>query len=288
MRRGFLALTALVLFAIPLSSSASAQTADEIVAKYVKAIGGMDKINALKTLNRSGKFTGGGGFEARLSQENKRPNMVREDFYIQGMDGVTAYDGKNGWKIDPFQGKKDPEPLGEDELKDIIADSDFDGPLVNYAEKGNKVEYVGTEPVEGTDAYKLKVTMADGEVRYYYMDTDYYVPIKVETKRMIRGAEREFETSLGDYKEVNGVYFPWYLESGPKGSPFKGKVTYDKITANGSLADARFIEPASGAKTPAQHEGQPTDASQTQPKTQQEKQQKKPPANEPKKPPVER
>ena len=120
------------------------------------------------------------------------------------------------------------------------------------------------------------------------MDTDYYVPIKVETKRMIRGAEREFETSLGDYKEVNGVYFPWYLESGPKGSPFKGKVTYDKITANGSLADARFIEPASGAKTPAQHEGQPTDASQTQPKTQQEKQQKKPPANEPKKPPVER
>src|ERR1041385_699894 len=231
MRRGFLALTALVLFAIPLSSSASAQTADEIVAKYVKAIGGMDKINALKTLNRSGKFTGGGGFEARLSQENKRPNMVREDFYIQGMDGVTAYDGKNGWKIDPFQGKKDPEPLGEDELKDIIADSDFDGPLVNYAAKGNKVEYEGTEPVEGTDAYKLKVTLANGEVRYYYMDTDYYVPIKIETKRMIRGAEREFETSLGDYKEVGGWYLPFSIESNVKGSPNRQKVTYQKMEA---------------------------------------------------------
>jgi hypothetical protein len=286
MRRGFLALTALVLMAIPLSSSA--QTADEIVGKYVKAIGGMDKINALKTLQRSGKFTGGGGFEARVTQENKRPNMVREDFFIQGMDGVTAYDGKTGWKIEPWQGKKDPEPLGEDELKDIIADADFDGPLVNYAEKGNKVEYVGTEPVEGTDAYKLKVTMANGEVRYYYMDTDYYVPIKIETKRMIRGAEREFETSLGDYKEVDGVYFPWYLESGPKGSPQKGKVTYDKFTANGDVANRRFIEPTAAGKPEAQREGQPADASQMQPKTQQEKQEQKPPANEPKKPPVER
>ena len=247
MRRGFLALTALVLFAIPLS----AQTADEIVSKYVKAIGGMDKINALKTLQRSGKFTGGGGFEARITQENKRPNMVREDFLIQGMDGVTAYDGKTGWKIDPFQGKKDAEPLGEDELKEIVSDADFDGPLVNYAAKGNKVEYVGTEPVEGTDAYKLKVTLANGEVRYYYMDTDYYVPIKVETKRMIRGAEREFESSLGDYKEVDGVYFPWSIESGLKGSPQKGKVTFAKITANGDLADARFIPPAAGAKPPA-------------------------------------
>jgi hypothetical protein len=282
MRRGFLALTALVLLALPLS----AQTADEIVAKYVKAIGGMDKINALKTLNRSGKFTGGGGFEARVTQENKRPNLVREDFLIQGMDGVTAYDGKNGWKIEPWQGKKDPEPLGEDELKDIIADADFDGPLVNYAAKGNKVEYEGTEPVEGTDAYKLKVTMANGEVRYYYMDTDYYVPIKIETKRMIRGAEREFETSLGDYKEVDGVYFPWYLESGPKGSPQKGKVTYDKFTANGSIADSRFVQPSAAGKPEAQREGQPADASQMQPK--QQKQSQKPPANEPKKPPVER
>jgi len=286
MRRGFLALTALVLFALPLS----AQTADEIVAKYVKAIGGKDKINALKTLQRSGKFTGGGGFEARVSQDNKRANMVRQDFLIQGMDGITAYDGKSGWKIEPWEGKKDPEPLGEDELKDIVAESDFDGPLVDYAAKGNKVEYAGTEPVEGTDAYKLKVTLANGEVRYYYMDTDYYVPIKVETKRMIRGAEREFESSLGDYKEVNGVYFPFYQESGVKGSPQKGKITIEKIVANGDIPDTRFAKPSAAGKPPEQRQGTPADASQMQPKTEPEKQPaqpQKPPA-EPKKPPVEK
>jgi len=239
MRRFTLAFASVVVLSVPLS----AQTADEIIAKYVKTIGGMDKINAITTLKRSGKFTGGGGFEAVMGQENKRPNLVREEFTYSALTGVNAYDGKTGWKIEPWEGKKDPEPLGEEEMKDIIDDSDFDGPLVNYAAKGNKVEYVGMEPVEGTDAYKLKVTVANGDVRYYYMDTDYYVPIKVDTKRMVRGTEREYETSLGDYKEVNGVYFPYSYEVGVKSSPNKQKITWEKIEANVPLAETRFTKP---------------------------------------------
>jgi len=239
MRRFTLAFASVIVLSVPLS----AQTADEIIAKYVKTIGGMDKINAITTLKRSGKFTGGGGFEAVMGQENKRPNLVREEFTYSALTGVNAYDGKTGWKIEPWEGKKDPEPLGEEEMKDIIDDSDFDGPLVNYAAKGNKVEYVGMEPVEGTDAYKLKVTVANGDVRYYYMDTDYYVPIKVDTKRMVRGTEREYETSLGDYKEVNGVYFPYSYEVGVKSSPNKQKITWEKIEANVPLAETRFTKP---------------------------------------------
>jgi hypothetical protein len=222
----------------------SAQTADEIIAKYIKTIGGAQKIEAIKTLRRIGKFTGGGGFEAAVVQENKRPQMARQEFSIQGMTGVTAYDGKSGWKIEPWGGKKDAEALGEEELKGIQEDADFDGPLVNYQQKGNKVEFVGAEPVEGTDAFKLKVTLKNGDVRYYFMDTDYYVPIKIESKRMVRGAEREFETSLGDYKEVAGVYLPHSIESGLKGSPNKSQVTFEKIEANVALDDGRFKQPA--------------------------------------------
>lgn len=118
------------------------------------------------------------------------------------MTGIDAYDGKTGWKIEPWNGKKDPESLGEEEMKSILEDSDFDGPLVNYKQKGNKVEFVGMDQFEGTDTFKLKVTLANGDVYFYYLDTDYYVPIKVDTKRVIRGAEREYETALGDYKEV--------------------------------------------------------------------------------------
>jgi hypothetical protein len=235
-----------LLVAAPVA--AADPTADEIIANYVAKIGGMDKLQAVKTIKKTGKFTGGGGFEAKVVEENKRENMVRQEFVLQGMTAITAYDGKEGWKIEPFQGKKDVEPLGEDELKQVVEDSDFDGPLVHYKEKGNKVELVGKEPVEGTDAWKLKVTLASGDVQHYYMDTDYFVPIKVEFKRMVRGAERESETSIGDYKEVAGVYIPHSFEMGQKGSPNRSKVVFDRIEANVPLDDSLFHKPAGPGK----------------------------------------
>jgi len=233
-----------------LAAALPAQTADEIVAKYVAKIGGMPKLEAIQTLKKTGKYTGGGGFEARVVEENKRPNMIRQEFVLQGMVGVTAYDGKEGWKIEPWQGKKDVEPLGEEEMKAILEDADFDGPLVHSKEKGNSVELAGTEPVEGTDAYKLKVTLKNGDVQYFFVDSEDFVPIKVEKKRMIRGAERESETSLGDYKEVAGVYFPHSFEFGQKGSPNRQKVVYDKIEANVTLDDSLF-HPAPAPSAPA-------------------------------------
>ncbi len=236
----------LTLMTTPLS----AETADEIIQKYVKTVGGMDRIGAVQTLRKTGIFTGGGGFEAAVVEENKRPAKVRQEFSLQGLTGVNAYDGKNGWKVEPWQGKKDPEPLGEEELKQIVEDSDFDGPLVNYQQKGNKVEYVGMEEVDGTDSHKLKITTKNGDVRLYYMDTDYFVPIKIELKRMVRGAEREYETELGEYKEVNGWYLPHSIESGVKGSPFKQKVTWLKIEANAPIADSRFAQPGAKPEQP--------------------------------------
>jgi len=238
MRNAFLGLAGLAL-----AASLSAQTADDIIAKYLKTVGGMDKIQAVQTLRRAGTFNGGGGFEAAVLQENKRPNKVREEFSLQGMTGVNAYDGKTGWKIEPWQGKKDAEALSEDEMKQIVEDADFDEPLIHYQQKGNKVEFVGMEQVEGTDTYKLKVTLASGDVRYYYMDTDYYVPIKIEMKRMIRGAEQEFETSLGDYKEVAGWYLPYSVETRRKGSEDVQKITFEKIEANVPIDDGRFAKP---------------------------------------------
>jgi hypothetical protein len=257
MRRFLPALAALFICA----ASASAQTADEIVAKYIKTLGGLDKIEAVKSLRRTGKFNGGGGFEAVVVEENKRPGSVRQDFTIQGMTGVTAYDGATGWKIEPWNGKKDAEPLGEEELREVVEDSDIDGPLVNYQQKGVKVEYVGKDEFEGSDVYKLRVTLPSGDVKIYYMDADYYVPIKIESKRTIRGEEQESETILGDYKQVNGWYLPFSVESGPKGSQNKPKVTYDKIEANVAIDDSRFRRPAAKSQT----ESAP-DASTTPPK----------------------
>jgi len=239
--RKALVLAGLVIVAAPLP----AQTVDSIIARYVQTIGGTARLQAVQSLRRTGRFTGGGGFEAVVVQENKRPNSVREEFSIQGMTGINAYDGHDGWKIEPWQGKRDPEALGEEEMHGILDDADFDGPLVSYQAKGNRVEYQGVEQIEGSDAYKLKVTRPNGDVSFYYLDTEYYVPIRIDTQRMIRGAPQEFETSLGDYKQVAGVYLPFSFESGPKGSSSadRSKITYDRIEANVPLDNTRFARP---------------------------------------------
>lgn len=247
MRNALIRLAGLALWA----TSLSAQTADDIIARYIKTVGGMERIQSVQTLRRTGRFTGGGGFEAVVVEESKRPNSVRQEFSLQAMTGVNAYDGHTGWKIEPWQGKKDPEALSEEELRDIVEESDFDGPLINYQQKGNRVEFLGQEQVEGTDAFKLKVTLASGDVRYFYMDTDYYVPIRIETKRMIRGAEQEFETSLGDYKEVAGWYLPHSFETGLRGSQDRQKITFDRIEANVSIDDRRFAQPPVGTTPPS-------------------------------------
>src|SRR6266481_10103096 len=137
MRNALLALASIAAISAPLGAQ-STPTVDDIIARYTKTVGGADKIQAIRTLRRIGKYTGDDGFEAIVIEEISRPNKVREEFSIQGMTGINAYDGKNGWKIDPFGGKKDPETLGEDEMKSIVEDADFDGPLVNYQQKGVK------------------------------------------------------------------------------------------------------------------------------------------------------
>ncbi len=239
MRISLAAAAALVL----LSFSVSAQTADQIIAKYIEKSGGIEKMQAIKTMRSTAKFEGGGGFQAEIIGESKRPNLVRQEFQLQGMSAITSYDGRNGWKINPFSGRRDPETLGEDELKGMVEASDFDGPLVNYAAKGNKVEYTGKEDFDGSDVFKLKVTLANGTVKYYFLDTEYYLPLKVETKQIIRGTEFESETILGDYKLVNGVYFPFSIESGAKGSQNKTSTHIEKIEINTDLADSRFTMP---------------------------------------------
>lgn len=238
-RKFLMSLATMVLVAVPLS----AQTVDEIIAKHIQARGGMEKLKALKTIRYSGKMVVGPGLEAPALFEQKRPNSIRLEFTIQSLSFVQAYDGKVGWFINPFQGKKDPEAMGEDDLKSTAEQADFDGPLLDYKQKGNKVELVGKEAVEGTDAYKLKITLKSGDVRYMYLDADSYLPIKEESKRTIRGAEVESESTPGDYKEVEGIWIAHSLETGIKGSPQKQKITIEKVEINPPLDEARFKMP---------------------------------------------
>jgi len=237
----------LVVFAVlGFSFSALSQTADELVQKNIEAKGGIEKIKAIKSLRMAGKTLAGGGFVATVGQENLRPNLVRETFSLQGMTAVSAYDGTTGWQIQPFGGKKDPQLIGEDDLRDLLIDADFDGPLVDCQEKGNKVEYLGHDTVDGDDALRLKVTLKDGDVIYYYLDPDTFLEIRKETQEFIRGSVRESASEMGSYKPVAGVMFPFSISSGPKNDPSSWQTTtVEKLEANVPLDNSDFAVPAS-------------------------------------------
>jgi hypothetical protein len=246
MRRVF----SLVLIIVGSAAVVSAQTAEELVAKNLQAHGGVDKIKAIKSYKYTGKFQQG-SFSAQVSQEAKAPDYIREMFTIQGMTQIQAYDGSTGWQISPFQGRRDPEMLGEDDLRDITEDADFYGPLVDYKEKGNTVEYLGHDTVDGDDVYRLKVTLKNGDIVYMYLDPDTYIEIRSERQQFIRGAVRETQTDLGSYKRVEGVFFPFSISSGPKNRPDqKGTVTIDKMEANVNVPDTEFKMPSAPAAKP--------------------------------------
>ncbi|MGH9501032.1 MAG: hypothetical protein ACRD3L_17975 [Terriglobales bacterium] len=238
--------------ALFLSLVSSAQTADELVAKNIEAKGGMAKIEAIKTFRMTGKALLPGGFVGSVTQENARPNLVRETFSLQGMTAVQAYDASAGWQIQPFGGRKDPQLLGDDDMRDLLIDSDFDGPMVNYKEKGNTVEYLGHDVVDGDDALRLKVTLKNGDVLYYYLDPDTYLEIRRESQEYIRGSVREGATEMGSYKPVAGVMYPYSIASGPKNDPTQWQtISVEKIEVNVPIDNSEFAVPASLKKEEA-------------------------------------
>jgi outer membrane lipoprotein-sorting protein len=228
-----------------LSFAASAQTADEIIAKNIQARGGENALRAFETVRLTGKLTMG-GFHAGYVEEVKRGNKVREETIIQGMAQIQAYDGKTAWQVSPFEGRKDPDLLSEDDRKSLVEDADIDGQLVNYKNKDHRAEFLGHDSVEGTDCYKIRLTLSNGDARVYYIDADSFLELKVETERNIRGTVRYEETLYGDYEKVNGVYFPMAIEMGGKGDSQHAKLTSEKVETNVPLSDSVFAIP--GAK----------------------------------------
>ncbi|HXN83047.1 MAG TPA: hypothetical protein VN883_11250, partial [Myxococcales bacterium] len=229
------------------AGAARALTVDEIVARNVEARGGAARLAAVRSLRLTGKIhLSGRGYsvEAVWGQLQKRPGQIRSEISLQGLTSVDAFDGKDAWSVQPFQGRRDPQRTSADEAKTLQEDADFEGPLVGWKEKGHQVEYLGTEDVDGTPAHKLRVTLKDGNIKYVFLDSDYFLEIRVETQARIRGVEQVSESDFGSYGQVAGVWFPFTIESGPKGSPRTAQLTIEQIESNVDLDDAVFKFPA--------------------------------------------
>src|SRR5438094_1364996 len=220
-------------------------TVDELVAKNIGAKGGATALNNLQTLRSTGKLLVPvqGLIELGYLRTKKRPDEVRTEASLEGMTQIEAYDSKEGWKISPFFGRKDPERMSADDVKALVEGNEIDGPVADWRTKGSTVEYLGTEDVDGTPAHKLKVVRKNGDVSFVYLDPDHFLEIRIVTQRVRHGAYEEVETDLGDYEKAGGVFVPTSIEVGRKGAPDKQMVVIDKVEANVPVDDTIFHFP---------------------------------------------
>ena len=232
----------LLISFILFSTHIFSQTVDEIISKNIETKGGLQKLKSIKSMKMTGKvFTG--GFEMSMTLWAKRPNKSRMETVFQDQKTVQAYDGEKAWQINPFMGSNEPQEIKGLQAEDLKEKADFDGPLIDYKKKGHKVEFMGKEDLEGTEVYKLKVTMKSGRVVYIYLDTDSCIELKQSTTLNYQGTEYLVETIFGDYKEVDGIMVPHFIETKLNGQT-QARIIIEKVEFNIEIDDSLFKMPA--------------------------------------------
>ena len=266
------------LAAAPGTSPAAKLSAADIAAKNVAARGGLQAWRAVQTMSMSGKMGAGGNQRAALPipvpgkkghqfamparpseevqlpfvMELARPGKMRVELEFNGQTAIQVFDGTNGWKLRPFLNRREVEPYTAEEMKMASAQSDLDGPLVDYAAKGTKIDLDGIEKVEGRDNYRLKLTLKGGQETRVWVDAKTFLETKIEGQpRRLDGAYHPVEVYYRDYRSVSGLQIPFVLETkvlpvaktatGFKDSPVPvEKLTIETVTVNPKLDDSQF------------------------------------------------
>jgi outer membrane lipoprotein-sorting protein len=248
---------ATILF-LPLS--ATAQTADEIVTKVLAARGGVARIKAVKAQRIRGTIDFGGGTQGPFLVELKRPGKMHIEITIQGQTLIRSFDGKGtGWIIDPFSETKGVQPMSAEDLRNIADESDFDGPLVDYKAKGNKVELVGKEEIEGKPAYRLKLTNKNGDVRNYLFDATTFLLMRWEGTRKMGDKEVPWESLFHDYRDVDGLQYAFEIDSDAPGTEQSQKIIAEKIEIDPEIDEAQFGKPVAPEAPAAEPAADPAD-----------------------------
>jgi hypothetical protein len=229
----------------------SAQSADEIIAKYLAARGGLAKIKALKSERISGTISFGPDGDGSFVVERERPLKLHTELSLNGQTLIRTYDGKtSGWIYNPFAGIPAVEAMSQAEISNIADEADFEGPFLDYKKKGNQVEFAGKEEVEGKPAYKLKLTNKNGEVRYFFFDVATGLLAKMLSTTKEGDKTVTIETYFHDYREVDGLQYPFLVESNSDSTSQARKIMATLIEVDVHIDEARFGKP--NPPTPAE------------------------------------
>ncbi|MBO9731609.1 MAG: hypothetical protein J7623_23410 [Chitinophaga sp.] len=216
-----------------------AQTVDEIIAKNIVAMGGQAKLKEIKSQYIEGNMEVQ-GMTVPIKRWVKQDEAMRLEFAVQGTDNIQVVTRTGGWSLMPVMMQTTPQDLDPQMQKLLQTQLDVRGELYDYKAKGKKIELLGKEPVDGTTAYKLKVTSAEGLEGTAFLDANTYLLIKTINKVNIQGQDAEITVTMSDYKKTpEGLAYPGTTEQSPGGV----KINITKIETNGTVADTLFAKP---------------------------------------------
>jgi outer membrane lipoprotein-sorting protein len=219
----FVPLGALLLF---VATAAGAQTVDEILAKHYQTRGGLEKWKTIETVTMTGTAMAQ-GMEIGLAIYSKRPNLARQEVYIQIPGGpsatiVSVFDGTAAWLVNPMMGSDAPVRMEGAEGEMFKDQADFDSALLDYRAKGHSIELVGAETVNGRKAHHLKVTRKSGPVQHYYLDAETGVEARIVTEAGATGMA--VDVVLSDYRAVDGIQMPFTIRQESSGQLVELKI----------------------------------------------------------------
>ena len=183
-------------------------TVDDIIAKNLQAKGGVAKWQSMKSVKMTGKMTAQ-GIEMPLTVYAMRPNFNRQEITMPAGKAIQAFDGTTAWVVNPMLGIQTPQAVPGPAAELAKNSADFDGALINYKVKGNAIELVGKEQLDGKDVYHLKVTTKGGPVQHYLLDADSGIELRMSAEIDLgSGQKQTLTTAMSNYKQVDGIMIP--------------------------------------------------------------------------------
>ena len=241
----------LVMIVSLMTISLNAQSVEEIIGNYLENTGGAENWENVKGIRMNASINQM-GMEIPIEMVQLKDKMYTK-ISIQGQEiKQGVFDGETLWSTNFMSMKAEKNDQEDvDNIKNELAE--FPDPFLNYKDKGFTVELMGTETVEGSDVFKIKLTkkpmVVDGEevpnVSIYYFDSEYFFPIMVHEEVMSGpGKGMIMESKMSDYQEVEGLYFPFSMTQGVKDQPGQ-PITIESIELNPSIDDSEFNFPES-------------------------------------------
>jgi hypothetical protein len=221
----------------------SARFAEELVARNIEARGGV-AWQDVSTLRLIGRMDLGQEMIVPYTLEQKWPGKMCLEFVFDSETAVQCADGNTGWKIVPFMGVPGPQAMTAVELRETAGTVHPYGPLYDYAARGNKLNYLGAEQLEGRTTHKLQVTLPKGAVRWLYLDEETALEVKFETKRTLAGKELLVETRYTDWQAQDGLLIARRQDTQTEGNSESHFLTISSVEVNPPIDDARFSMPA--------------------------------------------